>query len=309
MEKQAHPLVSIIMNCLNGERFLKSALDSVYKQTINDWEIIFWDNYSSDNSAEITKSYDNRLKYHRGTETTSLGKARNLALREAKGKYVAFLDCDDLFSPDKLEKQLIVMEDGDYNISYGGVILINENDKIISKKLPNHKSGNLLEAMLWKYEIHFPTVMLRRSTLLTTGLTFETQLRYSPDYNLFMQFVAIGKVGVVQEIIAKYRVHSDQLSNMLLDRVSTEMKYTLDLLSKYDVFQNEKMAAAISFAYAKLNYYDAIDYINKKQYGKAKTCLSKISWKSPKIIALYLLVLFQIPREAIMWLLRRKLPS
>ncbi len=84
------------------------------------------------------------------------------------------------------------------------------------------------------------------------------------------------------------------------------MKYTLDLLSKYDVFQNEKMAAAISFAYAKLNYYDAIDYINKKQYRKAKACLGKISWKSPKFLALYLLVVFQIPKGSIMWLLRRK---
>ena len=61
--KKAPPLVSIIMNCLNGERFLKSALDSVYKQTINDWEIIFLDNFSIDQSRNIAKSYKEKLKY------------------------------------------------------------------------------------------------------------------------------------------------------------------------------------------------------------------------------------------------------
>ena len=95
------PLVSIIMNCYNSDRFLNEAIDSVYSQTYQNWEIIFWDNASTDTSAIIAKSYDERVKYHFESKTTSLGKARNLAVKKASGKYIAFLDCDDLWLPQK----------------------------------------------------------------------------------------------------------------------------------------------------------------------------------------------------------------
>ena len=94
---ETRPLVSIIMNCHNGERFLKEAITSVYDQTYSNWEIIFWDNFSSDKSAEIAMSYDERVKYFFNQNKTSLGEARNLAMNKASGKYVCFLDCDDMY--------------------------------------------------------------------------------------------------------------------------------------------------------------------------------------------------------------------
>ena len=97
------PLVSIIMNCYNGEKFLKEAIDSIYAQTYSNWEIIFWDNASTDDSACIAKSYDDRLKYHLAQETTPLGEARDLALKKINGKYISFLDCDDIWLPKKLK--------------------------------------------------------------------------------------------------------------------------------------------------------------------------------------------------------------
>ena len=76
------PLVSIIMNCYNGAKFLEEAIDSIYTQTYSNWEIVFWDNASTDDSASIAKSYDDRLKYHLALETTPLGEARDLALKK-----------------------------------------------------------------------------------------------------------------------------------------------------------------------------------------------------------------------------------
>ena len=95
------PLVSVIMNCYNGDRFLRQAIDSVYCQTYDNWEIIFWDNASTDSSAKIARSYDDKIRYFLATKNTPLGEARNLALNKASGKYVAFLDCDDLYFPNK----------------------------------------------------------------------------------------------------------------------------------------------------------------------------------------------------------------
>ena len=100
------PKVSIIINCFNGERYLAEAMDSVFCQTYEDWEIIFWDNASTDNCAEIAKSYGERIRYFKSSSIYPLGKARNLAIENARGDFMAFLDCDDLWFPQKLEKQM-----------------------------------------------------------------------------------------------------------------------------------------------------------------------------------------------------------
>ena len=101
-------LVSVIMNCFNGEKYLKEAIDSVLNQTYSNWEIILWDNQSTDNSEGIVKSFnDNRIKYFYSEEFTILGEARNRALSKAQGEFIAILDCDDLWYPTKLEKQLM----------------------------------------------------------------------------------------------------------------------------------------------------------------------------------------------------------
>ena len=85
------PLVSVIMNCFNGELFLKESIQSVINQTYQNWELVFWDNRSKDKSAEIFKSYkDKRLKYFYAAEHTSLYEARNLAIKKSSGEFIAF---------------------------------------------------------------------------------------------------------------------------------------------------------------------------------------------------------------------------
>jgi len=85
------PKISVIMNCYNGARFVKEAIDSVYAQTFKDWEIVFWDNASTDGTAEIARSYDSRLRYFRAERNTPLGRARNLAMERATGDWIAFV--------------------------------------------------------------------------------------------------------------------------------------------------------------------------------------------------------------------------
>ena len=90
------PFVSIIMNCYNGEEFLNTAVDSVLAQSYQNWELIFWDNQSSDNSAKVFSAHcDTRLKYFLAPDHTLLYEARNYAVQKSKGEYLAFLDVDD----------------------------------------------------------------------------------------------------------------------------------------------------------------------------------------------------------------------
>ena len=104
------PAVSVIMNCLNSSRDLREAMDSIMAQTFTDFEIVFWDNGSTDESPAIAMSYGEKVRYFRGETTVPLGAGRNLALAQARGRYIAFLDCDDIWRPRKLELQVGLFE-------------------------------------------------------------------------------------------------------------------------------------------------------------------------------------------------------
>ena len=96
MTKQ--PLVSIIINCFNGQSYLKKSVSSILNQTYKNWEIIFWDNKSTDNSKKILKNFkDRRIKYFYSKKFNTLYKSRNLAIKKTKGNFVCFLDTDDFW--------------------------------------------------------------------------------------------------------------------------------------------------------------------------------------------------------------------
>ena len=93
------PLVSVIMNCYNGEKYLTESLSSLLSQNYSNWELIFWDNLSTDNSKKIFKNFnDKRFKYFLADKHTVLYEARNLAIKKTSGDYIAFLDTDDIWS-------------------------------------------------------------------------------------------------------------------------------------------------------------------------------------------------------------------
>lgn len=129
------PLVSILMNCYNGEKYLRAALDSVLAQTYRNWELIFWDNRSTDRSADILQSYNEpRLKYFYAPKHTRLYEARNHALAQSQGEYVAFLDVDDWWCIDKLEMQVPLFDDTQVGIVCGNFVFANEITKTRFKR-------------------------------------------------------------------------------------------------------------------------------------------------------------------------------
>ena len=96
--KNEFPLVSVIMNCHNGENYLKKSVGSIINQNYKNWELIFWDNKSTDNSKKIIQKFrDKRIRYYHSNKFNTLYKSRNLAIKKTKGKYLCFLDVDDLW--------------------------------------------------------------------------------------------------------------------------------------------------------------------------------------------------------------------
>jgi len=293
------------MNCYNSERFLKEAIDSIYAQSFDDWEIIFWDNLSTDRSASIAKSYDTKLKYYLADKHTDLGEARNQALSKAKGKYIAFLDCDDMYFPHKLSLQVEFLENNDFALVYSGVIHIKENGETLRKTSPQNNSGYVFSNLLRHYEINMQSVILKKSILDDSGLVFDDYLKYCPDYNLFMQIAAQYNVGVIKEPLVFYRVSSNSLSRHTFDIVSYEMKLTLDKLFTSSPELRKKYKNSVDAAYSKLNYYDAVAMIYKSNFVLARKKLKKIVFKRWEYLTLYLILYLPMSQRIILRLLNR----
>ena len=112
-------LVSIVMPSYNCEQYIEASIKSVISQSYKNWELLIVDDHSTDRTVDIIRSFKNeRIKLFRNEVNSGAAISRNLALREAKGKWIAFLDSDDLWLPTKLEEQLQFMSDNNYGFSY-----------------------------------------------------------------------------------------------------------------------------------------------------------------------------------------------
>ena len=281
------PKVSVIMNCYNGEKYLREAIDSIYAQTCDDFEIIFWDNCSIDSSPEIAKSYDYRLRYFRGTETIPLGAARRLAVMEAKGSWIAILDSDDFWYPNKLATQLAAVENKDYILCYAGIKEIDQNGNILNQVLPQYESGWMLEQQLFQFDINMQTPLISHSALVEFDLNFDENITASEEYNLFLRLAAKGKVCAVSEILGVYRVYSGSLTERQISQWSLERLYTLDQLKRENPGIDDKYPKAFREAQARGNYYKARYEISAGRLKEAKITMSEIKYISYKYLFLY----------------------
>ena len=209
------PKVSVIMNCLNCERYLREAIDSVFAQTYEDWEIIFWeDNASKDNSEKIAKSYGHKLRYFRSDVSLPLYGSRNLAVQKARGKYIAILDCDDLWLPTKLEEQIALFErDDGLGLVYSDAFIFNEKGKQ-KRKSEIHKPyrGNIFSELLLCNFINTQTVVIRREAFDSMDHWFDGRLIMAGDYDAYLRISYRWKVDYVDKPLASYRVHGNSKS-------------------------------------------------------------------------------------------------
>ena len=211
------PLVTVILNVRNGAAFLREALDSVLAQTFADWELIVWDDRSTDTSPHIVAEYhDSRIHYYLAPEETPLGKARDLAIRQAAGEWLAFIDQDDVWLPDKLEKQVTLATDG-VGIIYGRAVLFDSHRGNLRDYDYAHEFGPLPEgdifAQLFRDAcfIAMSSAVLRRSAVDAVGGIPE-RIQVVPDYCLYVAIARRYTARAVQDVVCRYRVHAGSMS-------------------------------------------------------------------------------------------------
>ncbi len=204
-------LVSVIMPSYNTAEYISESIASVRKQTYTDWELIIVDDCSADNTDEIVKPFlsDKRIKYIKNETNSGAAVSRNRALREAKGKWIAFLDSDDLWLPVKLEKQIAFMKKNDYHFSYTNYVEINEasipNGRFITgpKRITKHGMYNYC----WMGCL---TVMYDAETV---GLIQIADIKKNNDYAMWLKACKKEDCYLLDEVLAKYRKRSGSISN------------------------------------------------------------------------------------------------
>lgn len=269
--------VSVIMNCYNCEKYLQEAIDSVYAQTYRDWEIIFWDNQSTDNSAVIARRYDGKLKYFLGQYFLPLGAARNEAIKKASGEYIAFLDCDDLWLPEKLEKQLNYLESNkDIGLIYSDCYY-NVNGKIIENTSFNNVKpfkGNVFDELLCNYFAPFLTVVIRKTALDKVGV-FDSQYNIVEDYDLLLRIAEYYSFDFLKQPLAVYRIHDGNTSKNIKMTVGEYLK-----LMKYWLFRKptlkKRLISRIKQHEAELRFSLIYYYFSNSSEHKTKKCIKEI---------------------------------
>ena len=287
---QALPLVSIVINCYNGEEFLKNAIDSIYAQSYQHWEIIFWDNASTDQSPNIALSYDEKLRYFKSETTTPLYEARSLAVKKAKGDFVGFLDCDDWWNPDKLEKQMPLFDDLNIGFVYGNYWMENETKRtktIVSQKLQS--SGMILDDLLKHYTVGILTLIIRRSAYDQLDYGFDKRFNIIGDFDLVIRLAAEWKSDYVDKPIAHYRSHSNNLSTNNPTSSFEELEEWYKTILKHSIISKSKALYNIPII---INYVRAMFYMKNNKKIDGFNLLLKIPlFRKEKIKATFAFIL------------------
>lgn len=207
------PLVSVITPVYNCEKYLEAAITSVQNQTYANWELILVDDASTDGSADIAREFyseDARIKYIKLLKNGGPAVARNNAIKIAQGKYIAFLDADDFWAPDKLEIQVDYMQRKNCDVSFSSYLLVDEagnplGRKILAmpnlsykKQLRNNYIGNL-------------TGMYCAESL---GKVFCPHLKKRQDWAMWLEAIKrSGKPALgIPLILSYYRKRKDSIS-------------------------------------------------------------------------------------------------
>lgn len=259
MEKNEEQLVSIIMPCYNASKYIGASIESVVAQTYPNWELLVTDDCSSDNSREVVERYsqqDPRVKLLCMEKNSGAGSARNNSIKAARGRYIAFLDSDDMWKPEKLEHQLKFMQDNNYKF-------------VMCQTEVVDATGNLIGFSKRKKEVSYNSTLIV-NYIGTSAVLYDTEgvgkiymrpIRHSQDWVLWLDILKeTKKAHCLEEPLSIYRETPGSLS-------SNKSKYIGYHTKIYqDVFGFSKIKAVFYMYFLSLPCF-VIKKIRNKYYS------------------------------------------
>ena len=249
-------LVSIIMPSWNTGKFIAESIESVLAQTYKNWELLIVDDCSTDNTDEVVARFkDTRIKYFKNEKNCGAALTRNRAMREAQGEWIAFLDSDDLWASNKLEKQLRFMNDNGYVFSYHDFVKIDEE----SKPLNVYVTGPNVVTKQGMYNYGYPGCLTFMYSAKAMGLIQIKDIKKNNDYAILLKLCKKADCYLLNENLAQYRIRKKSISH---DKITKKLK------SHYDLFHFcDEQSAPIAFWYACWNMWYGV--LKKIKYEKS----------------------------------------
>ena len=273
------PLVSVIMNCYNGQAYLVEAINSLINQTYKNWELIFWDNLSNDSSSAIVKSYtDERIKYFRAKKHGTLGEGRSKAIKKINGKYITFLDTDDIWYPSRLKECVDAFQSSkDISLVYSNTKFFNQSStKILYKK--EQPSGLISKNLLTNYHLSLESVSINRDYLDTLDVKFDKNFSHIADFDLFVRISLFGKAKYLNKVLCGWRIHGNNESIKRSEQFIKEKELWIKKYKNHKLFKKYNLEIEeldlICKAEKKLNKTDLFD-VNSLFYLKKHKFICK----------------------------------
>ena len=207
---QDYGLVSIVMPTWNCARFIGESIESVRRQSYRNWELLVVDDCSADNTEEVVMSFgDSRIRYIRNAVNSGAAVSRNRALKEARGRWIAFLDSDDLWTADKLERQIAFMVNNGYSFSYTNYSEVDEDTRETGVCV----SGPRRISVCGMFNYCWPgclTVMYDASVI---GVVQIADIKKNNDYAMWLKAIKKADCFLLDENLARYRKRTGSISN------------------------------------------------------------------------------------------------
>lgn len=306
------PEVSVVIPTYNSAHFLGEALQSVFDQTFKDYELIVVDDGSTDETKQIVAEYGDKIKYI-FQENSGPASAKNNGIRNSVGKYIAFLDADDLWLPTKLEKQvktfqqspelaMIFTEHSVFNDRGIYLALIGKRKRLIK--------GDIARNIFLHNGVATPTVIVRKEIFNKIGL-FEEDLYMAEDDNMWVRIAANFDVELIDEPLAKYRIHSRSMTadkKKLFEAVLTNVR----LLSYRYEGVKERIKNVIPQKLSQVQFSVGYDHFENGDFKEARRAFAQgircYKWNGRNYLYFLLSLWPKKVIQGIRWIKKKVLP-
>lgn len=256
-------LVSIIMPSYKCGRFISKSIESVQAQTYQNWELIIVDDCSGDGTVDQVlefKKSDERISLYQNASNSGAAVSRNIALRNAKGRWIAFLDSDDLWEPMKLEKQIKFMEENGYAFSYHEYVEIDEQDHLLGV----HVSGKLHVSKFDMFACCWPGCLTVMYDAEKIGLIQINDIKKNNDTAMWLKVIRKADCYLLPECLGKYRRRANSI---------TPKPLWQRIWAHYPLFRKAEEMNRISATFWVVmnvfgNAYKKLKYVKKVEHGQ-----------------------------------------
>lgn len=281
------PRVSVVMAAKNYACFLPEAVESLFAQTVPDWELVIVDDGSTDRTPDAVRPYlaDPRVRYFR-SDALGQPRAKNLGIALGRGALVAFLDADDAWEPTKLEQQLAVFDASpDVGVVFCRRSLMDEaGNAVPAKSEAKPLRGSVLPDMFTQNFVCFSSAVVRREVFSRVG-RFDPQWDLAIDYDLWLRVAKFHRFDFVDEQLVRYRTGHGNLSKKLRDRVDTALSIMHRAESRYGVGADVP-AAVIADGYA--STCQTLGYVMRASEPRAslRWYARALKWPARRVVSL-----------------------